>query len=366
MRIGIDASYLNLNFDGGKDQYLFNLLKGFEDIGVGENFTIFCLEEMKDKVKEIIPSADIKIVKFEKFLGKKTLGELIFRSFYFRKIKSKENIDLLFFPKSYTGFLKTDAKSIMIPHDIQTISRSEKYSISFALREKFFYYLDFKLRDRIIAISDFDREEMETYFLNFKNKIIRQYNPIRIEKKIKGKEKKEKYIIGINIMHGHKNILTLIKAFENIKDEVPHNLYLVGKINEYGKTLVEYVKENKLEDRVIFKGFVSDEELGELLENSSLYVNSTLFEGFGMTAVEAMIKCVPTIVSNVTANHEVTKGLCQYYQDPMDSEELGRKILKTLENKVYFDRLSEISNVMYEEYNYKKIAKDYYNLFKNI
>ena len=85
-----------------------------------------------------------------------------------------------------------------------------------------------------------------------------------------------------------------------------------------------------------------------------------------MTAVEAMLMQVPTIVADVTANREVTKGLCKYYQNPCDDQELSEIILETLNSQDYGQQLDAISRTIEEEYNYVKIAEKYWELFVDL
>lgn len=379
MKIGIDATFISKKFDGGKDQFLFNLLEGFEKNGVGENFIIFCKKEMKNFFKKIIPSAKIieiyvkeyyiiKILKKlnileEEIIINDILFSILFRSFFYRNIKKKYEINLLFFPKPITGFLKSDTVTVVIPHDIQSICCKERFSLKSRTIEYIFYNLDFKLRDHIISISEFDKQEICNYFPSLKNKIIKIYNPIKVKRNIEKVSSDKPYIIGINIAYEHKNIITLLKAFKLIENKIPHNLILTGKITLYGKKLKEYVKENKLENRVIFTDYVEDEKLYSLLKNSSLYINPSIFEGFGMTAVEAMILEVPTLVAYRTAMPEVTKNLCFYYKNVYDERELAEKILEILSINLDKKELKKISERIFEEYNYLKISQDYYNLF---
>lgn len=53
-------------------------------------------------------------------------------------------------------------------------------------------------------------------------------------------------------------------------------------------------------DRVVFKGFVSDERLLEIIDQTRIYVNASYFEGFGMTTIEMIGRKVPTIVAEST------------------------------------------------------------------
>lgn len=375
MKIGIDATFILEEFDGGKDQFLFNLLEGFEKNKVGQDFIIFCRKGMKGLFEKIIPSSEIvevyikeycvvKILKKLKILKVgKGVNDILFRSFFYRNIRNKYKINLLFFPKPITGFLKSDIVTVVIPHDIQSISHKEKYPLKTRIIDYLFYKLDFRLRDYIISISEFDKQEICDNFSKEKNKVIKIYNPIKVREDIEKISNIKPYILGINIAYEHKNIITLLKAFNLIKDKIFHNLILIGKVNSYGETLKKYVKENNLEDRVIFTGYIEERKLYSLLKNSSLYVNPSIFEGFGMTAVEAMILEVPTLVACATAMPEVTKNLCFYYKNVYDEKELAEKILEILSVNLDEKELKRISNIMFDEYNYKKIAEQYYNLF---
>ena len=112
------------------------------------------------------------------------------------------------------------------------------------------------------------------------------------------------------------------------------------------------------------QGFVDGKKKRELLVNSCLYINPSLFEGFGMTAVEAMILKVPTLLSRVSANYEVTKGLCHYYEPADDVEALATAILAFFKEPENGEALEDKSKEMLKMYDYQKIAAQYMELFR--
>ena len=128
------------------------------------------------------------------------------------------------------------------------------------------------------------------------------------------------------------------------------------------KYLREYVTEHHLEDRVRFTGFVSDEERDKLFRNCALYVNPTLYEGFGMTAVEAMILKIPTLISKIPTNYEITKGLAWYYEPPEDEQSLADAIKKALSST--WEDADKKSKEISDSYNYINIAREYYDFFE--
>jgi glycosyltransferase involved in cell wall biosynthesis len=175
-------------------------------------------------------------------------------------------------------------------------------------------------------------------------------------------------ITAVNIQHSHKNTITLIKAFERIRNIIPHDLYLIGRITPGTAWLADYVREHGLDNRILFKGFLDDAALAAMIKGSALYVNPSLFEGFGMTTVEAMLAGVPALASCVTAVPEVTMGLCSYYEPPEDEKTLAEAMKKILLEEKYHDadKLKIISGKIYDQYNYVKISRRYFDLMTSL
>ena len=80
-----------------------------------------------------------------------------------------------------------------------------------------------------------------------------------------------------------------------------------------------------------------------------------------MTAVEAMILKVPTLLSRVSANYEVTKGLCHYYEPADDVEALAAAILAFFKEPENGEALEDKSKEMLKMYDYQKIARSIWN-----
>ena len=89
---------------------------------------------------------------------------------------------------------------------------------------------------------------------------------------------------------------------------------------------------------VVWKSFVSDDELIELYQGASLYVDPSLYEGFGFQLLEAMACGVPIIASNATAVPEVIRE-AGILIDPMDVNHLAREMIRVLTDHSLRDEL---------------------------
>lgn len=364
-KIGFDATSIKRNHDGGKNQVALNLLRGFEKNGVSEQFVVFCLPETEPMIAQLIPHAKVVSVKPKK-VRNALFTEIWFRSIILPRYARHFRVGVLLFPAFNTGIRRYQIPTIVIPHDIQSQLHKERFTTRAWLIDSFCYHFDFKLRDRIIAVSDFDAQEIATVYPRHKKKIIKLYNPIDTALFMSScpYTASNPYIATVNIQHGHKNTITLLKAFEKIKHLIPHDLYLAGSTSIASEHLFAYVREHDLAQRVIFKGFLEEAALAEVVKGCALFVNPSLFEGFGMTTVEAMLAGVPALASRVSAVPEVTMGLCNYYEPPDDADALAESMKHLLlgDGRPAASLLADISSKIDEQYNYANISRQYYDL----
>jgi mannosylfructose-phosphate synthase len=141
----------------------------------------------------------------------------------------------------------------------------------------------------------------------------------------------------------------LIRAFAAVASRVPDaHLYLAigGERLDAGEQQVldlcrATAADLELEDRVSFMGYVSDAELPDLYRAADVFVLSSRYEPFGMTAVEAMACGTPTVVTTHGGLVRVLRfGIDGLFADPLDASDLGITMLKPLQYPRLWERLS--------------------------
>lgn len=113
------------------------------------------------------------------------------------------------------------------------------------------------------------------------------------------------YILAVGTLEPRKNLPTLLRAFSRIKDQIEHDLVLVGPEGWLTGELKATLEELNLGDRVRLTGFVSDEELGGWYSGADLFAFPSYYEGFGLPTVEAMHCGTPVLCSNNSVFPEV-------------------------------------------------------------
>jgi glycosyltransferase involved in cell wall biosynthesis len=174
------------------------------------------------------------------------------------------------------------------------------------------------------------------------------------------------FVLTVGQISPRKNLQTVLKAFNKLKDELPNfQLITVGGNGwDYGK-VKKQVKELGLENRVHFLGYVSDNLLSLLYRKAVVFVYPSLFEGFGLTVLEAMASSCPVITSNITSLTEIS-GDAAMLINPEDIDELSTNIVLVSTNKKIRQQMITKGLQRVKAFNWKRAAALTFDIYKNI
>lgn len=113
------------------------------------------------------------------------------------------------------------------------------------------------------------------------------------------------YILAVGTLEPRKNLDFFLRVFASVSDRIPHQLVLVGPEGWMTESFHQTLLDLKLGDRVRLTGFVSDAELGGWYSGADVFVFPSIYEGFGLPAVEAMTCGVPILASDASCFPEV-------------------------------------------------------------
>jgi len=241
-------------------------------------------------------------------------------------------------------------------------------------REKF--WKSVSLTDRIVVPSRFIRdqainefgireENLRTVKLGVDLKIFRQYPENEIEAVIKKYDISEKFIVFLGSLEPRKNILNLIKAYQMLPDYLTKEfkLLLIGFKGWHNKEIMDLLKRNK--EKVIYTGYLKDEELACILNKASVFVFPSLYEGFGLPPLEAMACGCPVIVSDRASLPEVCSDSALYV-NPHEPEDIADKIMEVLENQELRENLIKKGIQRSQSFKWENTAKDILNIFEEV
>jgi len=177
----------------------------------------------------------------------------------------------------------------------------------------------------------------------------------------------EKIVLYVGRLVYEKGIQVLINAIPKILEKVNAKFVIVG--NGYMKEpLWEKIKHMGLAHKVLFTGFVDDETLRNLQKCADVSVVPSLFEPFGIVALEAMAAKSPVVVSDTGGLSEIVEhdltGVKVYPDNP---ESLAWGVTRVLLDEAYANKLRENAyRLVVEKYNWKKISRQTKSVYERV
>jgi glycogen(starch) synthase len=177
----------------------------------------------------------------------------------------------------------------------------------------------------------------------------------------------EKIVLFVGRLVYEKGVHVLVNAVPKVLEKANAKFIIVG--NGYMKEqLSGLVKSRGLAHKVLFTGFVDDETLRKLQRCADVSVVPSLFEPFGIVALEAMAARSPVVVSDTGGLSEIVEhdvsGVKVYVNDP-DSLAWGINRVLTDNGFANWLRTNAFKKVQ-EKYNWDKIGQQTSNIFRTV
>lgn len=355
MIIGVDAGALSIGdkrLQVGVYQVTVNLLQQLATLDKKNNYLLYTFAPINEKLLASFGSRMQNIViKPEKGWGKLWLP--------LRVVKDKPDV-FLALNQMPLSFKPKKTRVIGLFHDLAFEYFPEMYPGSLT-----------KLRvgsrklaqqaSALIAVSQATKKDIEKFYYLPSNNITVAYEGIRnLPKAAKGNTKNP-YFLFVGALKRQKNIPAIIQAFAGLDAKV--DLVIVG-----GDTWLDpeiHTTLNSLpagiKDRVIFKAFVIDQELAYLYSHAIALVNPSVYEGFGLTLVEAMSLGCPVIAGNTGSQTEVV-GKAGILVEPGNIQALQNAMEKMLKNSTDRQHFSSLGKQRAKMFSWESFAKAIFSI----
>ena len=340
MKILYDHKIFYLQKYGGISNYFINLC---ERIKLSHNAKIIApiytnnyLEKFDKKRKFTI----IKLQKHYKYTRSfsNSVNSLIFNSYC--NIVRPDLVHLTYFDKLIN--FKKKFKIVVTVYDLIHEIYEKKYNFKYSKDYKYNYL---KIADQIICISENTKKDLIEQYNIDEKKITVIYlgvNKQKNYKKINNFSVNKPYLLFVGDRNNYKNFDNFILCYsksEKLKKDF--NIVFFG-----GDAISSREKKMIIDLKIDFDSlkFINGDELelNYIYKHAKAYICPSLYEGFGLTILEAMNMNCPVISSNTSSLKEVGGDAAVYF-NPEDIDDMKFKI----ESVVYSDiKISELNNKM--------------------
>lgn len=372
MNIAIDIRAIGKKRTGD-EVYTLELVKGLVKLETGHNFYLFTDTEDWYQVPELknLPTNWQVITLLPK-------SKLIWTEYLLPKACHKYHIDLLHIqyiapiwglPK-YTKMLNTihDISWKFVPQHIRFL---DKFLLNTLIP------ISIKKSDAIITVSKHSKYAIQHIFGTDLDKIHSIYNggyiehiPTVLSSSQKVKEVlKEYYILYLGSLQPRKNVPTELKAFAKYLELNPDSqlkfVIVGGRGYNYDKQIDITIIEYNLSKKVIFTGFITDEEKILILKQAQAFVYLSLYEGFGIPLIEAMSLSTPVIASNTSCLPEIVEE-AGILTDPYNIDNIAQAIQDLTNNSRLAKNYKEKGLERAKLFTWQTMAKQTYRIYKKL
>jgi glycosyltransferase involved in cell wall biosynthesis len=184
---------------------------------------------------------------------------------------------------------------------------------------------------------------------------------------IKYKIPQKPYLLSLCTLEPRKNLDLLIRAFSDFVQAHPDtelNLVLVGTSGWKNDKIFQTVQDNsQIKNRIVFTGYVPDQDLAPIYGGALSFVYPSLYEGFGLPPLEAMQCGTPVITSNSSSLPEVV-GDAGILVDPRDQSELSHAIWRLVNDAELRSQLSQKSLIRAQQFSWSKCVDKTIEVYK--
>ena len=360
MRVGLDLVYLVPGETGGRETYARELVPALLERAPELELVAFVnrdagrrlAAELGDRVRAVVLPLSARN------RGQWAIGELALVPVAARRARVQLLHSMANFAPPWGGF-----RRVITIHDLQYKAVPELLSWPMRAGTSALLSMAARRADRIIAVSKAGREEIVSGLGISREVIDVVPNGVRLPRAASSPSVARK-LHGLG--HGpvalavatnlpHKNLPAAIDALA-LLDEGRRPLLVIAGHGTDDAALQAYARGAGVVDYVRLLGPLSVEQLDSLYAVADCLVLPTLHEGFGLPVLEAMVRSVPVVCSDIPAMREVA-GEAALYFDPHEPQQIAMRIAEAIEDTPLAERLRDQGRIRAASFRWSASAE---------
>ncbi len=282
----------------------------------------------------------------------------------------KQRASLVYSPVP-EGIFYPHLRQIITIHDVIPLKYPELYPKQ---KYHFYYTVPILLRhsQAVICDSESTKNDVMTYYRVQEERIrvihpgfnAEQFYP-RPKGIVRQRFGLSRYLLYVGDMRPYKNLERALEAFASLNLGDIRFVIAGKKDRRFYPRIADKAAELSLGDKVVFLGYVAEEDLPHLYSEAEALVHGSLYEGFGLPPLEAMACDCPVIASNVASLPEVC-GNAAYYVNPCDVDGIAKGISQVLTHADLRNTLIERGRERVRLFSWKKTVEQLLMVFEKL
>ncbi len=370
-KIAIDLLWLRPNKVGGTEQYVRNLLDSFEKLDRDFEFVLLTSIDNSDTFRHYTRDRRFSLL-VANITNENISKRIIWQNLFQNRLLRKNDIRYCFTPVYCKPWLSGGIEYVITIHDLQAWHYPQYHPIHEVVYSRLCWYCDAITTNKIIATTEWVKKDLLQKLrlpekkidviniaINIEADDEEQFSVVQEKYNLRGK-----YLYTVSQLIPHKNLETLLWVMEKIVTQnydLPHTLVITGISGNASEQIKNIIRCRNLEQNIILTGYIDNATKIALYKNCEMFLYSSIFEGFGMPPVEAMILGKTVITTKCTSLPEVTQGKAEYVEDPQNIDEWIKKIKESTGKENEKVKLFDASL-----YSGERLAIKYLDIFNEV
>jgi glycosyltransferase involved in cell wall biosynthesis len=299
----------------GAESVPINLLRELVVLDTANEYTFFVGRDAADAVSF---RANNLVLRLYSSFWQQPIWNIVWHQLVLPIWVRSSRLDILFVPHNRVPLVKNCAH-VVILHDLAEYRVERKYDWIRNLYRQHLLGWGVRRADRVVTVSESSRRDIAQFLSVAEWRISRVHNGVGSEfgglskcearQRLAGRYPVDRpYLLYVGALeHPNKNLVRLLQAYHQAQVEAgfEHNLLLVGPKRWRSEFIFAEIERLHLQERVIWLGYVPQQDLPSIYAGADAFIYVSLWEGFGLPVLEALASGVPVIASNTSSLPEV-------------------------------------------------------------
>lgn len=356
LRIGIDASRIDAGHRTGTEQYSAQLVEALGTLDRRNSYTLYANARAKPRLA-LPANFRARLIPFPRLWTHARLSAELLR----------QPPDVLFVPAHVVPL--AHPRSVVTIHDLGYRAFPEAHP--WRARQ----YLDWSTRwsaavaRRVIVPSEATARDLSAAYGTPRERIAviphgyhPRFRPLPRDKVAAGLARlglPRPYILFVGTLQPRKNLARTLAAFERlVAGGAPHHLVLAGQRGWLADPLFAAITRpgSPARDRIHLTGYLADDDVPIVYNGAELLAFPSLYEGFGLPALEALACGTPVLASNTSSLPEVV-GDAALTVDPLDTDAIAAGLVRLIDDEGLREDLRERGLARARQFSWQRAAE---------